>query len=109
MIALFAAVIYRLIKNKIVSTIVAACSFTLMLVCVVYSLLLGAEFTEVLIYVLVFTLLYALTFVSHNTTSDKNNEQAEGESIVHIKDGPDNSDEVYNPPEENDEAKGEML
>lgn len=63
LIALFLMIFSFLIQNKKVALIMQVISFLCVLSTVVYALLLGAELTEILVYILVFAVIGLISFM----------------------------------------------
>lgn len=74
--ALFMTVLQHFVKNKGVAAVLAVAGWLCALACIVYSLLLGAELTEILIFVLVLAVLCALGFLPDSGVKPEEEEKA---------------------------------
>lgn len=91
-IAMFAVIISWFLKNKILSSVLTVGSFLGVLFCIIYSLLLGASLTEVLILILIFVALNAFAFLPKaEKKEEKKEERPENDGTVKEEE---NSDEL---------------
>ena len=91
-IAMFAVIISWFLKNKILSAVLSVGSFLGVLFCIIYSLLLGASLTEVIILILIFVALNAFAFLPKSEkVDDKQDKGPENDGTVKEEE---NSDEL---------------
>ena len=76
-ISMFALIISWFLKNQTLSAVLSVGSFLGVIACIIYSLLLGASLTEVLILVLVFVALNAFSFLPKGENKPQFKEGAE--------------------------------
>lgn len=103
LIALFLMIFSFLIQNKKVALIMQVISFLCVLATVVYALLMGAELTEILVFILIFAVLGLISFMPKKEVKNSEIETATAE-----KDGTKENEKIEEKISDTDKAAEEI-